>query len=99
MFKRRQGRGEVVRVGSLFDAYKTRLRAPQGSVVKTFQEVVKDLFGVEVRSDQCSYSVHTKTLTVHAQGPLKSEIRLRKAEILTHMKGRIGEKGTPIEIL
>ena len=99
MFKPRQGKGQAVKIASLFEAYKTRLRAPQGVVVKTFQEVIKDMFNIAVRAEQCSYSVHSKTLTVNVSGPLKMEIRMRKAEILTHLKGRLGEKGAPQEIL
>lgn len=96
---RRKGRGEITKIGNLFEVYKLRLRAPQGAVVKTFQEIMKDLFKVEVRSDQCSYSVATKTLRVTLSGPLRTEMMLRKTEVLTHLRGRLGDKGAPTNIL
>ena len=87
--------GEVKKVGDLFDKYKRTLRAPQGVVTDAFIEVVADLVGIEIPKEHISYSVHSKTLTMRISGPLKSEIFLRKKEILTHMKGRIGEQSVP----
>lgn len=96
---RKKGRGEITKIQNLFEVYKQRLRAPQGSVIKEFQEVIKEMFHVDIRPDQCSYSVATKTLKVTLSGPLRTEITLRKSEVLAHLKGRLGEKSAPTNIL
>jgi hypothetical protein len=87
------------KINIFFETYKKKLRPPQKTVVRTFQEVVKDLLGVTISENSCSYTVSTKTLTITTNGPTKTEILLRKKEILDHIKGRIGEKGAPEEIL
>ena len=95
----RKGRGEITRLSALFEKYRQTLRAPQGAVIDCFCEVVEDLIGVPVSKSDISYTVHSQTLSVRARGPLKSEIQLRKKEILTHMQGRLGAKNAPAEIL
>ncbi len=92
---KKQRGGDITKVGDLFDKYKKILRAPQGIVTGAFIEVVSDLIGIEIPKERISYSVHNKTLTMRISGPLKTEILLNKKEILTHMKGRIGEKSVP----
>lgn len=93
-------RGEgIKKLGSLFEKYKTLLVAPQGSIISAFQEVIVDLFNLDLKKEQVSYSVHNKTLTVKVSGPLKTEILLRKKEVLAHLKGRLGEKSAPREII
>ncbi len=86
-------------IDSLFDKYKKTLRAPQGSVVKEFVEIVEDILGIRIASDQVRYTVGTKTLSVSVSGPLKSEIKLREVEILTHLSGRLGPQSAPKTIL
>lgn len=95
----RKGRGEITKLSALFEKYKQTLRAPQGAVIDCFCEVVEDLVGVPIQKSDVSYAVHTQTLSVRSRGPIKSEIKLRKKEILTHMQGRLGAKGAPLEIL
>lgn len=96
---RKKGRGEIVKVSDLFETYKKRLRAPQGAVIKVFQEIIKDLFSFTIKPDQVAYTVSTRTLSLAVQGPLKSEILLRKKEVLAHLKGRLGEQSSPKEII
>lgn len=91
--------GDITKISELFAKYVQRLQAPQGTVIKTFQEVVHDLFGITIRKEQCSYTVSTRTLALTLPGPIKSEILLKKKEILTHLKGRLGEKSAPQNIL
>lgn len=95
----RKGRGEITKLSTLFEKYKKVLKAPQGSVIDCFVEVVEDLLRIKIEKDKVTYTVHTKTLAVRVQGPLRNEIRLRKDEILSHMKGRLGEPSAPKEIL
>jgi hypothetical protein len=95
----RKGSGEIKKLSDLFEKYKNTLKAPQGVVIDCLREVVEDTIGLPIAKQSVRYSVHTKTLSVSVSGPLKSEIKLRKREILTHMKGRLGDQGVPVEIL
>ncbi len=95
----RKGRGEIVKLSSLFEKYTKTLKAPQGVVTSCFIEVVFELLKLEITKEKLTYSVTTKVLSVRVSGPLKSEIMLRKKEILNHMKGRIGEQGAPRDIM
>ncbi len=96
---RKNGRGEITKIADLFAVYKMRLKAPQGVVVKTFSEVVHDLLNLQVKEGWCSYAVTPKILYISSPGPFKSEILMHKKEILTHLKGRLGEKSAPQDIL
>ena len=92
---RKHRRGEIVKVSTLFDKYKTILQAPQGTVVKEFIEVINDLLGVKIDRKYIKYSVTSKTLSLTAPSAVKQEIALHKAEILLHLKARLGEKSAP----
>lgn len=95
----RKGRGEIIKLSALFEKYKKTLRAPQGVIIDCFTDVVSELIKIDIAKESVTYTVHSKTLSVRVSGPLKSEIRLRKKEILNHMKGRLGEQSAPKEIL
>lgn len=95
---KKQRGGEVKKVSDLFEKYKRTLQAPQGVVTSVFIDVVNDLIGIEIPKERLTYSVHNKTLTLQISGPLKTEILLKKKEILTHMKGRLGGASVPKEI-
>lgn len=90
---------KTTNIKDLFDIYKKRLRAPQKTVINTFQEVVDDLLGVTIDEKTCEYTPANKTLKLAVGGPLKTEILLRKKEILSHLKGRLGERSAPKEII
>lgn len=93
-------RGEGIKnLNSLFDKYRKTLKAPQGSVIAAFIEVVNDVLGITVKKEAVRYTPSSKTLVIQGGGPLKSEITLHKEEILNHLKGRLGEKSAPKEIL
>jgi len=93
-------RGEGIKpLGSLFEKYKKQLVAPQGSVKKCFCEVVEDLYGFEIDMKKIDYSVSQRTLTLKLPSALKTEILLHKKEVLTHLKGRLGDKSAPTTIL
>lgn len=95
----RKGRGEITKVSTLFEKYQKILKAPQGSVISCFKDVVSELIQIDIAKENITYNVFNKTLSVRAGGPLKSEIKLRKKEILNHMKGRLGEQSAPLDIL
>lgn len=93
-------RGEgIKKIDTLFEKYKTLLKAPQGSVIASFKEIAFELMAVDIPSERISYTVGTRILSVRVSGPLRSEIALRKNEILAHMKGRLGERNAPLEII
>lgn len=94
------GRDRQLRpIQGLFEKYQRTLKAPQKVVVDTFTEVVHDLLGVQIDTADVTYSVSQKTLTVRLSGVLVSELRVHEAEILHHMKGRLGAQNVPKKIL
>ncbi len=88
-----------VKIGSLFEVYKKRLRAPQGTVIEAVRDVIRDCVGIDVPKSALSYTPQKKIVTLTVRGPLKTEILLHKDEILAHVKGRIGVKDAPTTIL
>jgi len=93
-------RGEKVKkIGDLFDVYKKRLWAPQDSVISVFVEVVEDVVGLSLSKDKVRYTPSSKTLSVQAPAPIKNEIKIKEAEIMIHLKGRLGEKNTPKHLI
>lgn len=96
---RKIGRGEVVRIGSLFDHYKKRFTAPERTVVLACIEVLKELFSFQLKENQCRYAPRSRTITLIVSGPLKTEIQLQKEKVLTGIRERVGEKNAPIHLL
>lgn len=96
---RKEGRGGITKIADLFAVYKARLKAPQGAVVKVFGEVVHDLLNIHIEEKWCSYAVASKILYLSSPGPIKSEVLMHKKEILNHLKGRLGEKSAPHDIV
>jgi len=92
-------RGEIIKVGSLFEKYKQRLKPPQGSVIKEVIEVIIDLTGITLENKQIKYSIHTKIISIQAPSLIKQEIKLKQDEILLHLKARLGINNTPNLIL
>lgn len=91
-------RGELIKVGSLFDKYKNLLQPPQQTVVSEVIEVIDDICGVRISKQYISYTVTNNTVSVTAPSILKQEIIRRESEILTHLRGRLGNKA-PKKIL
>jgi hypothetical protein len=96
---RQRREGPPIKISNLFEVYKKRFRAPQGSVVTASVEVVHDLLGITLEARSCEYSPQSRILHIKAHGPMKTEIFLHKEEILAHLKGRLGEKSSPTQIL
>ncbi|MCF7816074.1 MAG: hypothetical protein K9M10_02420 [Candidatus Pacebacteria bacterium] len=95
---KKRGQG-VVRISDLFKKYTQILKAPQGTVVNACINAIKTSLGVTVRKDQCRYSVSSRTLTLNVSGPVKSEVLLRKKQLLAEISAEVGEKSCPKEIL
>lgn len=96
--KKQRGQG-IVHVKDLFAKYAATLRAPQKTVTQAFVNAVEDTLGRAIRPEQCSYAPHTQVLTVAASGILKTEILLKKKEILKTMADVLGARNIPKEIL
>jgi len=96
---RKVGRGEVVKISKLFEVYRARFKAPESSVIKVFIEVVEDVLNITIKPSWCAYKPSSRVITLTLPGPIKTEILLSKKEILNHLKGRLGEKSSPKEIL
>jgi len=96
---RKFGRGKTVQIAELFASYKNNLKAPQKTVVQAVIEVIGDLLNITLKEDEVRYSPTNRTVTMSVRGPIHSEIRMQKKEILNHLKGRLGEKSAPKEIL
>lgn len=93
-------RGEGIKpLGSLFDVYKKKLKAPQGHVIDVFCETIDDLYGFSIKKEEVKYSSYSKTLSLQTSGMIKTEVLLHKKEILTHLRGRLGDKSAPKEII
>lgn len=97
--RKKQRDAGVIKIRDLFGVYKKRLRPPQGVVIKETQELLEDMFNTSLTKEKISYTVGTRTLHIQTHGPLKSEIMLKKEEILAHLIGRLGEQHAPKEIV
>ena len=91
--------GELQKIGSLFDIYKDRLKAPQKTVIDVVVEVVKDVTGIALDPHRCSYTVSTKTLATNAPSMIQQEIQMHHDEIMVHVRGRLGDSSTPVRII
>jgi len=93
-------RGEgAKKLVDLFAKYKNTLRAPERSVRVVVAEVISETLGFEVIETKMSYSLYSKIVTLKVPGPMRSEILLHKADILAHVKGRLGEQSAPCDIM
>jgi len=93
-------RGEgIKKLSDLFAKYRTTLHAPQATVINVAIEVITDVVGVTLTNAQVSYTPHNKLLVLRAPGLVRSEVLLVKSDILNHLKGRLGEKAAPVDIL
>ena len=91
---KKRGQG-IVKISDLFKKYTDVLKAPQGTVVKEVIEVIADLTGITLNKKYIKYAVSAKTVSITAPSIIKQEIKLHQAEILIHLKARLGEKSAP----
>ena len=80
-------------IGDLFAKYKLTIKAPQGTVEKAFVESVKAVLGFDIDQDKVTYVVATKTVNLRLPALVKSEINLRKDEVVRHLNSSLGESG------
>ncbi len=97
---KKQKRGEgITHLSSLFEKYRKTLIAPQSSVVKIFIEVVQSVLELDIPKNSCSYNVSTKTLYIHAPGPIKNEILISKKTLLQNLEERLSSHSCPKDIV
>lgn len=80
---------ELLTVGALLERFKN-LRPPQGAVTEVFCKAAEAVCGVPVPKRAVRYTVATRTIGVIAAGPLKSEIILKRGEILAACTRELG---------
>lgn len=79
-------------------AYKARLRAPQGSILR---EVVRayGVAGIETEMKDFNYSPATKIVVIKISGPKKSEMLMKKDVVLKEVRTGLGDVDTPVDIV
>lgn len=90
---------KMTRMGELFEKYRLHIQAPQSTVEKACAKAIKEVTGLEVRPEQISYTVSTRTLSLQVPSVLKSELRFHQEEILRVLEAELGRKGEQRTIL
>ncbi len=90
---------QMKRLGDLFEKYRSRLKAPQASVEKACVEVIYEVTGFELKVEQVSYTVSTRTISLQVPSILKSELRFHHKSILDKLDEKLGKEGSPKVIL
>ncbi|MBX9906750.1 DciA family protein [Patescibacteria group bacterium] len=78
-------------VGNLLLKYKN-LKAPQGTVVQVCIKVVYEVCGFALKKEYVRYNAHNKTLSITLSGPAKTELLLRKKQILEKCSEELGSQ-------
>lgn len=86
------------RLGDLFERYRTRIKAPQASVEKECLLIIKELTQFDLELSQVEYTVSTRTLSLRVPSVLRTEILLKKPEILERFKSHLGADSCPTYI-
>jgi hypothetical protein len=86
------------RLGDLFERYRTRIKAPQASVEKECLVIIKELTQFDLQLSQVEYTVSTRTLSLRVPSILRTEILLKKSEILEKLKAHLGADNCPTYI-
>lgn len=95
----RKSRGEAVAISSLFEKYKKILRAPQESVITEMVVIIYEVTNITLKPKQISYTVASRTLSIHAPSLMRQEIKFHEKTILKHASARLGGKNAPQVIL
>lgn len=90
-------RGELTKLGSLFEKYERLLVPPQASVEKEIIRVIADVCGRTITREQITYTVATRSAYLRTPSLLKSEILRFRQEILDKLKAELGGRG-PIDL-
>lgn len=85
-------------LNSLFERYRTRLKAPEQVVLEQAVVVIDELLNIPITVTQLRYTPATRTLHI-TNGMLRSELLPHKKIILTHLAGRLGVQSAPTDII
>jgi hypothetical protein len=96
---RRQSSEGPTPLRDLFKKYRDHLVAPQASVEQAAADILSDLLGHPVTSNDLTYTPSSRTLSLRLRGPLRTEALLHKAELMTHLQGRLGVRNAPKTIM
>lgn len=98
--RRRVGRTDKppIALKDLFSKYRQILRAPQGTVIKSFVEVVSNDYALPLKAEHVSYTVRDRILFLTCPGVLKQEILLHKSAILQRLTAVFSEHSAPKDI-
>jgi hypothetical protein len=86
-------------LGNLLLRYKKLIKPPQQTVVAEVVLVVKEIVGVDVRQNQFTYAVSSRTLYVKSPSIIKTEILRAKNELLKALRERLGENNSPVDFV
>ncbi len=76
-------------MGALLERFKS-LRPPQGAVIDVFCKAAEAACGVPVPKRLVRYTVASRTIGIVSAGPLKSEVALKRGEILAACVRELG---------
>ena len=86
------------RLGDLFERYRKRIKAPQASVEKECLIIINELMQFDLKTSQIEYTVSSRTLSLRIPSVLRTEILLKKTEILEKLKAHLGADNCPTHI-
>jgi hypothetical protein len=82
-------------LSNLLARYKSRLKPPQASVEKAVIAAVEKETGITVTSDQVTYTVFNKTVTLQLPSIIKTELKKKQSAIQTELKKTLPESEVP----
>ncbi len=95
----RTNKNGPVKISELFKKYQQKLVPPERIVINTFCEVVEDVVGITIDAKKVRYNPNTKILVFKQGGVIRSELLLKKKELLSHIKGRLGVNNAPKDMI
>ena len=86
-------------LSTILEKFQKRFTPPQASVQRRVAELICELTPLKVTSEQITYSVASKTITLKLPSILKSELQHHKPAILQRLEQEMGIKNAPKTIL
>ena len=86
------------RLGDLFERYRKNIKAPQASVEKECLVIINELMQFDLQISQIEYTVSTRKLSLRVPSVLRTEVLLKKTEILEKLKAHLGADSCPTYI-
>jgi hypothetical protein len=98
MYMRKLGRAASESIHPLIEAYKQRLKAPQGTVLDAVCRAYSTL-GIFCTTSDLAYNVPSKTIFIRVHGPQKTEMLLTKSQVLTALRSQLRDADIPKDIV